>query len=253
MSYCISKFRFPLAVGISLFAASPAWAGPPFVTDDPEPTEYKHSEMYLAVERESSDSGRVLTPMLEYNYGAMPDLQLSITLPYAYNKPAGQAMENGPGDVVLGAKYRFWQETENRPMASIYPVYVLANGNANKGLGNGATQFFLPVWLQKSWGDWTTYGGGGYWFNNAPGVSGRWYAGWEIQKKVSERTTLGAEITHMSEQLPADVSNTGVNFGLTYDVNEHNSLLVSYGRGHGVTDTTVSGTAYAYLAWGLHW
>jgi hypothetical protein len=29
-------------------------------------------------------------------------------------------------------------------------------------------QAFLPVWLQKSFGDWTIYGGGGYGLNSYP-------------------------------------------------------------------------------------
>jgi len=36
---------------------------------------------------------------------------------------------------------------------------------------------FLPLWLQKSWGRWTSYGGG-YWINGSgqrqPRRQGRW-------------------------------------------------------------------------------
>jgi hypothetical protein len=31
-----------------LYAPLPALAGPPFLTDDPEPVEHKHSEFYIA-------------------------------------------------------------------------------------------------------------------------------------------------------------------------------------------------------------
>jgi hypothetical protein len=30
------------------FATSAAWAGPPFITDDPETVEYQHGEFYIA-------------------------------------------------------------------------------------------------------------------------------------------------------------------------------------------------------------
>ena len=34
------------AMVFALAAAGPAWAGPPFVTDDPEPTDLGHWEIY---------------------------------------------------------------------------------------------------------------------------------------------------------------------------------------------------------------
>jgi hypothetical protein len=43
---------------------------------------------------------------------------------------------------------------------------------------------FLPLWIQKSWGDWQTYGGGGYYIDQDYAVSDKnyWYAGWLLQK-----------------------------------------------------------------------
>ena len=36
-----------LAVGLSLILAAPTFAGPPFLTDDPEPVDYQHWEFYV--------------------------------------------------------------------------------------------------------------------------------------------------------------------------------------------------------------
>ena len=45
------RFRGPylplLSNGIMLALAATAFAGPPFLTDDPEPVPYKHWELYL--------------------------------------------------------------------------------------------------------------------------------------------------------------------------------------------------------------
>ena len=51
-------------------------------------------------------------------------------------------------------------------------------GDKRKGLGSGETQSFFPLWLQKSWEPWTTFGEGGYWIN--PGSSNKNYLffGW---------------------------------------------------------------------------
>jgi hypothetical protein len=245
-----SGLLFVVTSGL-LFTTFPAWCGPPFVTDDPEPVEYQHHEMYIASEQTSTQSGKVVTPMVEYNYGALPDLQLSITVPYVFNSPVGQIGQQGLGDLVLGAKYRFLQDTDSHPMMAVYPTVVTPNGNANKGLGNGGTQIFLPVWIQKTWGDWQSYGGGGYWINRAPDATNHWYFGWELQRKISERITIGGEIFHETEQLPADTSSTGFSLGGIYSLDQHNRLLLSVGRG--LTDISMQNRFTSYIAYGLSW
>lgn len=53
-------------------------AGPPFVTDDPEPVEYQHWEFYIASQHvETSDGWSGTAPHVELNYGAISNLQLS--------------------------------------------------------------------------------------------------------------------------------------------------------------------------------
>jgi len=250
------KFKaglFSFATSGLIFMAFPAWSGPPFVTDDPEPTEYQHSEMYIASDQTNTPDGTLITPLFEYNYGVLPDVQLSITVPYVFNNPAGQTKQQGLGDLVLGAKYRFIQETNSHPMMAFYPVVSLSNGNANKGLGNGGTQILLPVWIQKTWGDWQSYGGVGYWINKAPGTSNHWYYGWALQKNISERVILGGEIFHEGEQLPADVSSTGFSLGATYNLNQHNRLLISATSERAITDVGSQKRYSSYLGYGLSW
>jgi hypothetical protein len=48
-------------------------------------------------------------------------------------------------------------------------------------IGQGSVQAFPPIWLRKSWGKFTTYGGGGFWYN--PGAQSRnWvFAGWQVR------------------------------------------------------------------------
>ena len=234
-----------------LFTAFPAWCGPPFVTDDPEPVEYRHHEMYIASEQVNTQDGKTVTPMIEYNYGALPDLQLNITVPYVFNSPTGQVEQQGVGDLVLGAKYRFLQETDSQPMMAIYPVIVTPNGDANKGLGNGGTQIFLPIWIQKKWGNWQSYGGGGYWFNKVQDSGNHWYFGWALQNNILDHITIGVEMFHETDQLPADTSSTGFSLGGIYNLDQHNRLLLSVGRG--LTDISTQNRFSSYIAYGLTW
>ena len=219
-------------------------AGPPFVTDDPEPVEYQHWEVYLGSQYEHSGTGASGTlPHVEVNYGVMPDLQLHLVAPVAFAAPSDASREVGYGDTEIGAKYRFLQETDGQPQVGVFPLVELPTGDNVRGLGSGHTQLFLPVWLQKTVGTWTTYGGVGYWINPGAGNRNWWFAGWLIQKKVRPNLTVGAEIFHETSQSAGSDSATRMNFGIIWDLDETRHLLISVGP-------TIKGpTAYqAYLA-----
>ena len=48
-------------------------AGPPFLTDDPEPVDLRHWEAYLfAAGDRTADGNSVVGPAAEFNYGALP-------------------------------------------------------------------------------------------------------------------------------------------------------------------------------------
>lgn len=233
-----------------LMASRLALAGPPFLTDDPEPVEYQHHEFYISSMLVKTRDGRSGTlPHLEYNYGATPDLQLHVLIPNAFNSPTNGTHQAGSGDIELGAKYRIAQETDGRPMVGIFPLIQIPAGNANKGLGNGATQVFLPVWLQKKWGAWQSYGGGGYWVNNALNAKNHWFFGWQLQKDISEHLTVGGEIYHSTEQVPGAGSSSGFNLGGFYNFDEHNHLLFSAGRGLANIDMTNQFSSYTGYQW----
>ncbi len=102
----------------------------------------------------------------------------------------------GAGDVELGVKYRFIEQDKEgaAPSAAFYPLIETPTGDAARGLGGGRARIFLPVWLQKDFGDWSTFGGGGYWINPGPGARNFGFLGWALTRKIDERLTLGAEI-----------------------------------------------------------
>jgi hypothetical protein len=218
----------------AILSAAPTEAGPPFRTDDPEPVDYQHWEVYAfsAGTRVHGDTSGIL-PGIEVNYGAAPDLQLHIVIPLAYDSPSGAGTQFGFGDTELGAKVRLVDEDEDgwRPMIGIFPLLELSTGNARRGLGSGYTREFLPVWIQKSFGGWTTYGGGGYEVNSGAGNRNFWFVGWYLQRKVTDQLSLGGEIFHQTADSVGGSDSTGFNLGGIYDVTEHHHLLFSAGRG----------------------
>lgn len=230
-----TKNRFVVS-GISALLLSAisgtVFAGPPFVTDDPEPTDYRHVELYVAYEQTKTRSGlEGALPEVELNVGAAPDLQLSVSLPLAFSRPMGAPNREGLGDVSLGAKYRLLQESESTPMAAFYPSVTVPGGNSKLGLGSGASQIYLPFWIQKSWGEWQSYGGGGYLIDHGAGAKNHWFFGWQVQKNLSDKLYLGAELFHMTESAQGVGSTTGFNLGGGYSFTGNHHLVFSAGRG----------------------
>jgi len=236
-------------IAFALLVASDAvHAGPPFQTDDPEPVELHHYEFYVASQQTVTRDGRAGTlPHLEFNYGALPNLQLHIVAPYAFSHPAGAPVQRGYGDTELGAKYRFVEEGDGTPQVGFFPLYIAPTGDDGRGLGNGASQFYLPVWLQKSWGKWTSYGGAGYLINRAAGARNSWFVGWEVQRELSEMFTLGAEVFHRSEQVSGAGSSDGFNVGAIVNFDDHNHLLFSAGKG--LRNAAATNKASTYIAY----
>ncbi len=219
----------------------PAVAGPPFVTDDPEPVDAGHFEINTAVQGTDHDGGRsAAMPTIDANYGLVPDVQLHVGLATPLQEAEGQPVHYGYGDTELGVKFRFVHEIEAgwRPQVAFYPNLELPTGNAAKGLGSGYTRAFLPLWLQKSFGDWTIDAGGGYWLNNHEDNRNYWMGGWLVQRKITDDLSVGGEVFEQGRDSVDDKITGGFNLGGTFDIDETNHILFSAGRGiRDVADT----------------
>jgi hypothetical protein len=218
-------------LSLAAFILSAAWAGPPFVTDDPEPVEYRHGEFYTGFTYANNKDGPEGTvPLFELNYGPLPDVHLHMIVPFNFVHPTGEARRYGLGDLELGVKYRFIHETETSPQVGTFLIVTLPTGDRDRGLGSGHVPLFLPVWVQKSWGPWTTYGGGGYWINPGAGNKNYWQFGGVIQREIAKAFTVGAELFHFTKKEEEGSSRTGFNVGAIVNLTEDYHILLSAGR-----------------------
>ncbi len=224
-------FRASVLIWLSLAMPSTVESGPPFITDDPEPVEYRNWELYVASQfRHAHDQDSSTLPHFEANYGLVPDLQIHLLAPLQYAKQEGQSSQYGYGDTEIGAKYRFIHETKYMPQVGVYPLLELPTGDESRGLGNGKTQVFLPLWVQKSWGPLTSYGGGGYWFNPGEGNRDYWQLGWVLQRELNKRLILGAELYYKTAARTDLDDSEGFNVGAIINFTDNHHLLFSVGQ-----------------------
>jgi hypothetical protein len=143
-----------------------------------------------------------VAPAFEANWGAAPNLHLHIIRAFGAilpsNNPRYFPAGVGPSaygltDIELGAKYRFVKETKHRPEFGTFTMLEIPTGSYAKGLGVGKVWYKLPIWVQKSWGHWTTYGGAGYQIVPQTGYRNFTYGGWLLQRDIGKKLTLGAE------------------------------------------------------------
>jgi hypothetical protein len=231
---------------LPLLAVLPAWAwaGPPYETDDPEPADLGRLEVFVAAFASAEPGGSIGGgPQLQLNYGAAKDLQLSVAPQLSYSAPGAGPATYGLGDTQVGAKFRFLREDDHCPQAAIFPQVVLPSGDAKRGLGAGAAQVLLPLWLQKSWGPWTSFGGGGYWINPGAGNRNWTFLGAALLRDLGESVTVGMEWFYHSAAKVDDIDGLGSNLGLEWNFGPDRSLVFSAGRDLVWGNTTFTGFA----------
>ena len=238
----------PVALTLAAAAAGAARAGPPFATDDPEPTDYGHFEAYLYSQASWGGDATGTAVGLEVNYGALPDLQVSVALPVGFNASDDAGPRFGIGDAELGLKYRFIHEDCDgwMPQVGFFPSVDAALVRSSATSSDRPIHVFLPLWAQKSFGDWTTFGGGGYRINDGNNAKDSWFIGWAALKQISDGLRLGGEIYREAAETRGTNDTTAVGVGATYDLSDAWHVIGS--TGIGIEDRTGNTALSSYLA-----
>jgi hypothetical protein len=243
----LSAITLTCILALYSFMAPAAWAGPPFITDDPEPVEYLHGELYIASLYSDNKDGKLATlPHFEFNYGAIPDVQLHLLVPFGHVRPNGGPTTYGLADTEVGVMYRFLRMSENTPQMAVFPLMHIPTGDADRSLGTGHVQLLLPIWIGKSWGPWTTYGGGGYWINAGQGNRNFYQLGWVVQRNLSDSLAVGGEIFSFGKTTEDGSSRLGYTAGCIFNLSEDHHLLFSAG-----SDISGDNRFFLFLAWEL--
>ena len=213
---------------VALFAV-PALAGPPYVTDNPAPTEYGQFEIYAFHLGTHARDGTDGAAGIDFNYGAAPDLQLTIVAPVAFERPSGAHAVTDLGNIELAAKYRILHQQDVGWDVSVFPRVFLPSGS--RDVGERHASFLFPIWIGRDWGKWSTFGGGGCAINRGGDSQDFCMVGWALARQILPNLQLGAEIYRQSADIKGGRPTTGLGAGLRYDADDNFHLLGYFGPG----------------------
>lgn len=229
-----------LAVAVATTLAVPAAAGPPYVTDDPQPTDLHRFEVYFFATATSAGGATTGAGGIDFNYGGARDLQLTAVVPLAFDTSAGRHL--GPGNVELAAKYEFLHQAADGLALSLFPRVFVPSGGTRFGAGRVA--LLLPLWGERDWGRWSLFGGGGYQLN--PGGRDFWTGGIALSRALGKRGSIGAEVYHHGPDARGARAFTGLSLGGTYRLSPHWSLIAA--GGPGIENARAQGEVAGYAA-----
>ena len=238
----MKRILFSAAIALS---AMPALAGPPYVSDDPEPTGLGQYEIYFFTGGATARDGWSGSAGLDFNYGAAPDLQLTAVLPISWNAPNAGPADTGLGNFELAAKYKFLHQPDVGVDVAVFPRVFLPAGT--QGVGDRHAALLLPIWIQHAWDRWATFGGGGCVINRGGDSQDFCTLAWAVTTQITRRLQIGAEIYHQTADAKGERASTGVGVGTTYDFNDKFHFMASAGPGLQNAAETNQATWYAAL------
>lgn len=219
---------FARAALVLLGTAAPAYAGPPFQSDDPIPTDHLHYEVYAFGARASDASGAV---GIDFNYGATPDLQLTATAPIEFQDD--RVSDGELGNVELAAKWRFVHQDTFGWDVAVFPRVFLPSAS---DIGDESASLLVPIWLGRSGENWSTFGGGGCAIHRGGDARDYCLAGWTITHDITPSLHVGGEIFYHGADFGGGDATRQVGLGATYDVSETLHLLAYSAAGVGPSD-----------------
>jgi len=218
------------ALGWALTPLS-ALAGPPYLTDDPQPTDPGHWEIYNFAQGAVADGVLQGEAGLDLNYGAAKDLQLTAVLPVGFYDDRGVSaagLRTGTGMIELAVKYEFLHQRDGSwtPDVSVFPRVLIPTEH---NFGYSRANLFLPIWAEKDVGPWSIFGGGGYELNPGPGARNFWQGGLAVNREVNRRLQLGVEVYGQTADAAVADGYTALNAAAICKLTAHWSLLGSAG------------------------
>ncbi len=248
MKYCSSlKYCFlALALCTSLSAAH---AGTPYNVDDPATTEAGHTGIslnYFSTQIRGSEAQSA--PNITVTYGQTPKLELDLLAGLATARASGTDRQTGFGDIVLGARWRFAEETRRAPQVGLAYFLKVPTASTTYGLGTGKADHLLYLMAAKSYGKAYVFGQAGCGCPGMKGQKNNAVYGLACTYQTTEKLVLGVQVygnTTPADGVPGELAY-GV--GLTDNYAANQALLVAASHStRGLSDLNL----YVGITWTL--
>ena len=203
------------------------------IIDDPETPGAHGWEVNITSSLEQTrDDTTIEAPLFDFNYGVSDNDQLKIEFPVLSVDPTDERDHWGIGDVDVGYKYRFLEEDKTGWSVATFPQVSCPTGDERLGLGSGSTELFLPLEFEKH------FCNDKLWVNPEVGYNivfdnddaNSWKVGCAFGWLPTEKLQLEAEFVDFIFPQHSDPETPLFNFGFTYELSKHATLLGSAGR-----------------------
>jgi hypothetical protein len=237
-------------------AAGRAQGGPPMITDDPDTPGNKNWEINAAdIAVMARTQVLNFVPYLDINYGLGDRIQLKIEGGYGLERDLGSRVQSGPGPILLGVKWRFWdQEKDGGLSISMYPQFSFHPTYASKDpdIAPAGNFWMLPIEFSKRFGPFAVNPEIGYMYFTRPQMgdldfcqaADAWFYGvvgaYEPQKDLEFLAEL-----HGDTLVQGGADDLLFNIGARFPFDEKVLLIASAGH----TIKTLPGVPPQYLAY----
>lgn len=157
------KRMYTVLVVLTVACPASGLAYRPFTTDDAGVVGKGAMQSELSWDQvrqhQGDETNAVLYTLL---YGPFERVELSVGLPYMWEAPHHGANANGIGDITLAAKWLLRDETPAFPACALKGLLKTESGDAQDGLGSGATDYEVFGLVSKELGAVIAHGAFGY-------------------------------------------------------------------------------------------
>ena len=227
------KYARVAAVAVLAFVSAAVWAqgGPPLVTDDPETPGDRHWEINLAtIAARTSGRWDIAAPDADINYGWGEHIQLKVDVPLDVVHETGQPWKAGLGAPDVGVKWRFIDIEDSGFSMSTYPQYQRnwLSSSASRGISAPGGQFFLPIEVATVAHEY------GLDAEIGPNFVQYGTTQWMLGGIVAHSCWQDVEcLGEVRRTFAPNASQTLLNFGLHWKLNESAVVLAAAGRQFG--------------------
>jgi len=246
--------RFCFAVAV-MSIASVSFAGRPLAIDNADPVASGWFEFELGAGYESDSRCNHAEIPFGLSYGLMPRVQVGAGFGGQLeerDEVTGRDRQCGIGDLELGAKWKFSDETRFLPAQALAVAVKIPTADDDQGFGSGETDYDLTWIASKTIGEKTgIHVNAGYsWIGEPAGeeVGDVVHYGLALDYQLTETVQWVGEVFAEKELQGGAQTAVQCNTGFRWNPSENLTLDIAAGMGlHG--DDTPDFTATVGLTW----